>query len=100
MAHVLIRMSAHLLGLSASLLTSLAVRIFALSWPVARFATEVRAATEFVAANIAATDVLQPTLLILEGLFPAHAPFLHKERAFGTSLIVLVAVVGYLRMAA
>jgi hypothetical protein len=100
MAYVLIGMAARLLRLTASLLTSLAVRILALPWSMAGFAAEMRSTTELVATDIATANILQPTLLILEGLLSAHTPLLHKERAFGTSLIILVAVVGYLRMTA
>lgn len=67
---------------------------------MAGLATEVGTTTKLVTADIAAADILQPALLILEGLFPAHAPLLHKKRAFGTSLIVLVAVVRHLRVPA
>jgi hypothetical protein len=100
MAHILVGMPASLLGLAARLLASLTVRILALPWSVARFATEVRTTTKLVATDITTANILQPALLILEGLLPAHTPFLHKKRAFGTSFIILVAVVGYLRMAA
>jgi hypothetical protein len=93
-------MPTHFLGLATLLLASLAIRIFALSWAVTRFATEVRATTELVAAHVTAANILQPALLVLERLLPAHAPLLHKKGAFGTSLIVLVAVVRDLRVAA
>ena len=100
MAHVLIGVPARLFGLAASLLASLAVRVFTFSWSMAGFAAEVRTTSKLVATDIATANVLQPALLILESLLPAHAPFLHKKRAFGTGLIILVAVVGYLRMSA
>jgi hypothetical protein len=100
MTHVLIRMSTTLLGLTTRLLTSLTIGIFAFARSMAGFTTEVRSATELVTADIATADILQPALLVLEGLLPAHAPLLHKERTFGTSFIVLMAVVRYLRVAA
>jgi hypothetical protein len=100
MAHILIWMPTRFLGLATLLLTGLAVCVFALTRSVTRLATEVRTTTELVATHVAATDVLQPTLLILERLLPAHAPLLHKKGAFGTSLVVLVAVVRHLRVAA
>jgi hypothetical protein len=100
MTHVLVWMPASLLWLAAKLLASLAVRIFAFSRTMAGLATEVRSATKLVSANIATANILQPALLILESLLPAHAPLLHKKRAFGTSLIILVAVVRYLRVSA
>ena len=77
-----------------------AVRVFTFSWSMAGFAAEVRTTAKLVATDITTANILQPALLILEGLLPAHAPFLHKERAFGTGLIILVAVVGHLRMPA
>jgi hypothetical protein len=100
MAHVLVRVPARPFGLAASLLASLAVRVFTFSWSMAGFAAEVRTTAKLVATDITTANILQPALLILEGLLPAHAPFLHKERAFGTGLIILVAVVRYLRMSA
>jgi hypothetical protein len=93
-------MTAYFLRLATRLLTGLSVRVFALSRPVARFATEVRAATQLVATYIAATNILQPALLILERLLPAHASLLHKKGALGTSLIILVTVVRHLRVTA
>ena len=100
MAHVLIWVATHFLGFATLLLASLPIRIFALSRSVTRFATEMRATTQFVATHVAAANVLQPALLILECLLPAHTPLLHKKGAFGTSLVVLVAVVRHLRVAA
>lgn len=100
MAKILVGVAANLLGLATRLLTSLAVCILALSRSMARLAAKVRAASELVATNLTATDILEPTLLILEGLLPTHAPLLHKKRAFRTSLIILVAVVRHLRMTA
>jgi hypothetical protein len=98
-AHVLVWMTTHFLGFATLLLAGLAIRIFALSRPVARFTTEVRSTTQLVATYVAATHILQPALLVLESLLPAHAPLLHKKGAFGTSLIVLVTVVRHLRVA-
>lgn len=99
-AHVLVWMPTHFLGLATLLLAGLAIRIFALPRSMTRFAAEVRTTPQFVATHVAATDILQPALLILECLLPAHAPLLHKKGAFGTSLIVLVAIVRHLRVAA
>jgi hypothetical protein len=100
MTHVLVWVPTSLLWLTAWLLASLAICILALSRAMARLATEVRTTTKLMSADIAAADVLQPALLILESLLPAHTPLLHKKRAFRTGLIVLVAVVGYLRVTA
>jgi hypothetical protein len=100
MTHVLVWVAASLLWLTARLLASLTIRILALSRAMAGLATEVRSTTKLVSADIAAANILQPALLVLESLLPAHTPLLHKERAFRTSLIVLVAVVGYLRVTA
>lgn len=52
-----------------------------------------------MATYLTAADVLQPALLVLQGLLSAHAPLLHKERTFGTGLVVLVTVMWHLRVA-
>jgi hypothetical protein len=79
--------------LLATRLAAMTGRVFAFSGRVTRLEAVMRAAFEFLSAYLSATNVWEPTLLILKSLLTAHAPFLHKKRAFGASFVVLVAVV-------
>jgi hypothetical protein len=94
MAYVLnIRMATYLLLLAARLVT-MTRRILAFSGGMTGLETVMRAAFEFLSAYLSATNIWKPTLLILKSLLTAHAPLLHKKRAFGASFVVLMAVMG------
>lgn len=79
-------------GLSARLRAA-PLSIFTFARTMAGLGAEVRSTLQLFAANTAASDVLKPALLIFHCLLATHASFLHKERAFGTRFVVLVAVV-------
>lgn len=95
-----IRVPARFLRLATRLLARLAIGILAVAWPMTEFAAMVGSTTQQFSANLAATDILEPTLLVLEFLLAAHAVLLDQERALRTCLVVLMAVVRDLRMAA
>ena len=100
MTRILVRMTAHLLRLPTRLLARLSTSVLALSNTMTSLATEVGTALELPPADLAATNVLKPTLLIFHRLLAAHAPPLDQERALGARLAVLVAVVLNLWMSA
>lgn len=98
MAYGFVWMTAYLLGLSAGLLTRSATSILTITFTVAGLCTEMGATFEFATTNLSTADILQPTLLIFETLFAAHAALLNQERTSWTAFIVHVAIVLDLRM--
>ena len=98
MAELFAGMAARFLGFSTLLLARLP-DILTLAWSMAWLSTEVRPAPELLATNLATTDISQPTWLILQCPFPAHAGLLHEKWTFRARLSVTMAVVGDLRMA-
>ena len=97
MAHLLARMTAALLGLAACLLACL-FRVLAQARAVALTPAMVRATTKHLPTGLTAPHVVQPARLVLESPLAAHANLLGQKGAFGTGLIVPVAIVRHLRM--
>lgn len=99
MAGLRARMAAELLCLAAGLLAR-PDGILAVSRPVAGFLARVGATLQRFFADQSTSHVRQPARLVLEPLLPAETFLLRQEGAFGTTLIVRVAVVRGLRVAA
>ena len=99
MADSFVWMATCLLGLSTGLLTRSASSIFAITFAVAGFGTEMGATLEFSTTDLSTADILEPALLILETLLATHAAFLNQERTSWTAFVVHVAIVLDLRMA-
>jgi hypothetical protein len=89
-----------LLGLAAGLLTRSTPSIFAITIPMARLGTEMRATLELSATDLSAAHVFQPALLVLETLLTTHTALLNKEGTSRASFVVHVTIVLNLRMAA
>ncbi|MCJ1247015.1 hypothetical protein MMC30_004226 [Trapelia coarctata] len=90
-------MTTYFLGFAAELLAGFAY-VFAFTGSMAKFSAEVGAAAKFSTTDLAATCVGKPAWLIFQVLLAAHAGLFHQEGAFGTGLLVAVAVVRDLRM--
>ena len=99
MTSVFVGMTTDALGLSASLLASNASSILAFAWSMAWLSTEMRAAFELLATNLATSNILKPALLILHQLLATHASLFNQERTLWTILIILMTVVLDLRVA-
>lgn len=74
-------MAADLLLLATSLLALLAVRVLAQIIAVAQLQASMDSALQHPSANLAATDISKPALLVLQGLLSTHAALLDQERA-------------------
>ena len=99
MAELFAGMAAKFFDFTTQLLARLS-RIFTLARPMAWLSTEMRTAPEFPATYLATADISQPTWLILQSFFTAHAGLFHEERTFRAQLSITMAIVGDLRMAA
>jgi hypothetical protein len=96
----LIRVATSLLLLSARLLTRLTIGILALARAMAGLSAEMIPTSKFLSANLAATNINQPALLILDHALPTHASTFHQKWTFRTALAVEMASMWYLRMTA
>jgi hypothetical protein len=78
--------------------TRLPAGLFTLPWTMTLLLTFVSTTSECLATDVSATDIGEPTWLILQHIFAAQAILSCQKRAFGTILIVTVAVVSHLRV--
>ena len=99
MAIVFAEMSAHFLGFSTNLL-ALPGGILALSRLMTSLPTLMKAASEGLPTDLAASRLLHEALLVLDGLLAADAAFLAQEWTLWARLIIPVAIVWHTRMSA